>query len=80
MRYAYLIEENRLSKNLCLLPFSRCFKTLQDICVEVALCQQAYSPNDKIRAEINLGEHHGSILAITMSLYIMIEVKDQSEL
>lgn len=76
MRYAYLIESNMLSKNLCLRPFTRCFRALQDICVEIALCRQSFAPNEEIKALVNLGQHHGSIMAVTMSLYIMIEIKD----
>lgn len=77
MRIAYLTHEGFMSK-LCCRPL-RCLNLCKDICLEIALFNRCYHPNSQIQALINLGHNAKSIKKVTMSLYMMIEIKDPQE-
>lgn len=77
-RVAYLVQEGFLANFCCLSPFS-CFKPCQDSSLEITLFQQTYSPDDQIQALVNLGPNLSNLSKLTMSLYIIIEIKDPLE-
>ena len=74
IRVAYLSsKEGVLSQLCCFLPCSR------DIQLEIALFKRSYKPNESIQALVNLGQHQQRISRVTMSLYLMLEIKDPCE-
>ena len=80
MRVAYLKHNGLMncSALCCLRPFL-CFAKFRDIHLEIALFKRVYKPDDQIQALVNLGENMNQVEKITMSLYIMVEIKDPGE-
>ena len=56
-----------------------CFAHFGDIILEIALFKRTYKPDESIQALVNLGTHAKQIRKITMSLYMMLEIKDTDE-
>jgi hypothetical protein len=81
MRIAYINSKGILSfaPLYCLCPFLSCFKKLNDINIEIALFKRAFLPHEQIQALVNLVENANKIKKITMSLYMMVEIKDSEE-
>lgn len=75
MRVAYLQEKSLRSFLCCCLPCLR----FKDACLEIALFNRVYYPKDQIQALVNLGANYSNIKKITMSLYMMIEFKNQDD-
>lgn len=78
MRIAYLAHEGFMSSLCCIRPL-KCFNFWKDICLEIVLFQRSYKPTDQIQALINLGQNVSCIKKVTMSLYMMVEIKDPQE-
>lgn len=80
MRVAYLKHSSFLSCSAlcCFKPFLFC-ANFGEVCLEIALFKRSYRPDESIQALVNLGEHVKQIKKVTMSLYMMIEIKDPEE-
>lgn len=80
MRIAYLKRTNFLSCSpLCCFRPLLCFADFRDIHLEIALFKRSYRPDESIQALVNLGENVKQIKKVTMSLYMMVEIKDAEE-
>lgn len=79
MRIGYLQSQSFLSM-LCCSKALRCLNLDRDRDLEIVMFKRSYKPSDQIQALVNLGCNINSVKKVTMSLYMMIEIKDPNQL